>query len=640
MALYLRNLIAGFLTLLTTISVYADITDSVHVLDEIEIQASRLKYYQVGASVHCIDSTILRVYSSESLASLLGSQNLAAIKTYGPGGQASISIRGGGSHHASVIWNNINIQSPMNGGINFSALPSCFIDNAYIQYGGASTLYGSGTATGSLHLIENLSVKEGVAGELSAFAGSAGNYLTAGKVVLGRKKWVGSMRYFYQDNANTFRYRNTEKALKPYENLEHGSYTQLGFAQSNKLILGPNSWAGSTIWLLDYTKEIPAMMNNYGENRAEQDDRNLMYSVYYKVTRNILLLKLQSGGFYNQVYYSDPGSVDTILNDNNSFTFINQAEVQVKLPAGFETGALVEQKQEKAMSGSYDQQHQREILSGIFLLKYADQRMNAVLTLREELVNGRAIPIVFSMGFNYQLLNYISFKSQLSKNYSLPTFNDLFWESDKYSKGNPDLKPESGWSGEGGFYIAKKQAYENAELSLVYFRNNLSNWIRWMVDSTNIWSPANIQEATSGGVEINTSFSRQFIKSGFRISARYSYTRARVIKVEEVMTQGSNQMLYVPEHMAYTGMELRYRIFRSGYNQTFVSKRTYDNAGGNLKPYTLGNLYFLSAFPVSEKFSFEFSFRVSNLWNTSYQSIKSYAMPLRQFQAGIKIIIL
>ncbi len=142
----------GLLVFLLTSSAFADITDTIYTIEEIQVKANRLEQYLIGSSVQQIDSQTLNNYQSQSLAELLSHQSLVSVKTYGPGGVAGISIRGGGSHHASVIWNGINIQSPMNGEVNFSTLPVSFIDKAYIQFGGATTLFGSGTATGSIFI--------------------------------------------------------------------------------------------------------------------------------------------------------------------------------------------------------------------------------------------------------------------------------------------------------------------------------------------------------------------------------------------------------------------------------------------------------------------------------------------------------
>mgnify|MGYP006955168362 CR=1 FL=1 len=89
-----RIAIIGVLALFALVPARADITDTLHAIPEIEIQANRLNYYLIGTSVQNIDSVTLCNYEPHSLAVLLSRQSLINVNSYGPGGNASISIRG------------------------------------------------------------------------------------------------------------------------------------------------------------------------------------------------------------------------------------------------------------------------------------------------------------------------------------------------------------------------------------------------------------------------------------------------------------------------------------------------------------------------------------------------------------------
>jgi outer membrane cobalamin receptor len=630
-----RKILIGVLALFFLLPVKADITDTLHAIPEIEIQATRLNYYLIGASVHSIDSNTLSNYEAKSLAELLSQQSLIAINNYGPGGHSSISIRGGAAHHASVIWNGINIQSPMHGGVNFSTLPVSFIDKAQIQYGGASTLFGSGNATGSLHMAEVLGFSKGLKADASLYAGSAGNFIQSGKIVLSKKKWVSSIKVFAQQNKNNFLFQNTEKIDNSIERMEHAGYKQFGISQSNKILIGKHAWIGTNIWILNFDKDIPSIMSDPNPGAAIQNDRNMMYSAYYKFALKRLQLKFQTGGFYNQVLYNNP--MPYISNDNRSMSIINIGELTYSVHKSVDMGLILEQKYEKAQSGNYSSAETRNILSSILSLRYHGQALTVSANVRQELVDETLIPIVFSGGFDLILSHGFSFKSQISRNYSLPTMNDLYWQSDGLTTGNPELKPETGWSGEVGLYFDIKRDNSRYYSNVVVFNNQISNWIRWTPDSNLVWMPVNLKEGVSRGIEVLAGMRMNFNSFNYTINARYGYTSAIALETGETQMTEGTQLWYVPKHKGNISVSGGFSYITFEYSQSIVGERTYDDAIGTLEPYTVGNILLKSQFPVKSH-RIELQFSIHNIWNTSYQVRHAYAMPLRQYMIGIKYL--
>jgi len=68
------------------------------------------------------------------------------------GSIATSAIRGASAGHTVVVWNGLALQSPMLGLLDLSMLPSGLVDEVSIQYGGQSTLWGSGAIGGVIHL--------------------------------------------------------------------------------------------------------------------------------------------------------------------------------------------------------------------------------------------------------------------------------------------------------------------------------------------------------------------------------------------------------------------------------------------------------------------------------------------------------
>ena len=91
-------------------------------------------------------------HATDNLAYLLSKQTPIYIKSSGPGGLSTISIRGAGASHTQLYWNGISINSPTLGQLDLATLPVAFIDHAEIHLGASSVVDGSGGLGGAIQL--------------------------------------------------------------------------------------------------------------------------------------------------------------------------------------------------------------------------------------------------------------------------------------------------------------------------------------------------------------------------------------------------------------------------------------------------------------------------------------------------------
>ncbi|MDQ3048949.1 MAG: Plug domain-containing protein, partial [Bacteroidota bacterium] len=122
--------------------------DSSLQLNVVEVSGSRQTVFSSGNKTETLDSLLLEKYNT-NLADILINESQIFIKSYGLGSLATTSFRGAGSSHTAVLWNGFNLQSPMNGLLDVSLVPSGFIKNIQIQYGGSGALWGSGAVGGT-----------------------------------------------------------------------------------------------------------------------------------------------------------------------------------------------------------------------------------------------------------------------------------------------------------------------------------------------------------------------------------------------------------------------------------------------------------------------------------------------------------
>ena len=95
-------------------------------------------------------------------------------------------------------------------------------------------------------------------------------------------------------------------------------------------------------------------------------------------------------------------------------------------------------------------------------------------------------------------------KLSSGKHFRAPTPNDLFWPDDGFSKGNPDLLPETGWHSD----VTWEQSLKDDRIffSASYFHWTIDDKIQWEPDSNGIYMPVNLRSFTGDGFEAAAKF--------------------------------------------------------------------------------------------------------------------------------------
>ncbi|MCK5131439.1 MAG: TonB-dependent receptor [Candidatus Sabulitectum sp.] len=101
-----------------------------------------------------------------------------------------------------------------------------------------------------------------------------------------------------------------------------------------------------------------------------------------------------------------------------------------------------------------------------------------------------------------QQQNRLTLHSSVFSDYRIPTVNDLYWPSDGYTSGNPDLKSERSTGAEaGGAWTGNCFSGE-----ICWFLAKSDDLIIWLPDEGGIWAPSNISSSLSKGVELSSGF--------------------------------------------------------------------------------------------------------------------------------------
>ncbi len=205
--------------------------DSARVLNTVTITQSRLNDHVIAAFKLPIDSSMLSLASNGSVTDLLRKQGLGHIRSYGAGGLAAASFRGTGSSHTAVLWNGINLISPLNGQLDLSLLPAVLFDDASIQTGGSSSLSGNGSIGANIHLNNNITFNQGLNVSAASHIGSFGHQFYHAGVSASNTRFGTSTKLYFTQTENDFEFLNRSTTPPEKQRRQHSAFEQHGLLQ-------------------------------------------------------------------------------------------------------------------------------------------------------------------------------------------------------------------------------------------------------------------------------------------------------------------------------------------------------------------------------------------------------------------------
>ena len=144
------------------------------------VLAEKSRLSAPGKKTEAVDSLYREQFMATHLGELLGTASGMFVKSYGPGLSVTTAMRGGNASQTAVLWNGLSIQNPMLAQSDLSNLPVLFFEQAEVEYGGSSAMWGSGAIGGSVRIGSLPPVNKGLRIKLMCSAGSFGRMLRAG----------------------------------------------------------------------------------------------------------------------------------------------------------------------------------------------------------------------------------------------------------------------------------------------------------------------------------------------------------------------------------------------------------------------------------------------------------------------------
>jgi iron complex outermembrane receptor protein len=523
------------------------------------------------------------------------------------GGQADIVLRGSTYEQTLVLVNGLRVDDAQTAHHNLDLpMPLESFDSIQILHGAGSTLHGVDALGGVVDFLTAAPQRD----ELRLRAG-AGNFGINEQSLLGSllEKQQSLRLTAARDFSSGFMadrdYRNLTTALEDWIGTRLG-VTDLLVATSDRAF-GANQFYG------DYSS-WERTKGWFAAARQELGPRTVASFGYRRHSDEFVLLRAAPS-----VY------------ENNHIDSSWQASVRRTLPVRKTSLLLVglEADGDKINSSNLGQ-HARNRGAGYadLDLRPANAPWNLSIGGREELFSGGDAVFSPHLAGSLRLPHAVKLRASGGYGFRLPTYTDLYY-SDPATKGNPHLKPESAWSGEGGADWAA-----NAQLSLsatgFYSRqHNTFDYVQPVnAPSSQPWQAVNLNGLRMAGLETSLRWQpshRQKIEAGwtqlFGVQAPLNGLISRYALDYPVSNLHGKWDLDLGRsvHMSHSVTVTK------PYQQNGV-------AAWNATPYPVWN-----ASVSRDAGRLRPYLRLTNLSNTGYQEIQGVAMPGRSLAGGVSI---
>lgn len=575
-------------------------------LKEVVLSDTQLRdFSQTQSVIKLNDSVITR--SPALLTQLLQYNSVIYFKENGLGMVSSPSFRGTTAQQTAVVWNGININSQLNGQTDFNTLTTRDFNEVSVRAGGGSVIYGSSAIGGSIHLNDKVVFNQAFTNRLHL---NYGSFNTLGlhydtRYATEKFSIAASISRNSSDNDYEYVKGNGKNLNGQYYNTSYNVTAGYRLNDYNTLRLYSYLYDGQRHFSLIFPSET----------RTKYKDFNTRNMLEWVLEKNNFLSKLKTAFLSEEYKYSANinlpdytyGRVESVIGRYDALYKFND-KLRVNAVADYNRnkgyGSDIEGKTRNTGAGSLLLNH--DVTNWLFY----------EAGIRKEITDTYQSPLLYSAGVRLKPAKFYTLKLNTSKNFRIPTFNDLYWQDG----GNPDLKPESSEQAEVGNVFT----FSGVTLSLTGYYIKLKDMLRW-VPVVGVWRPMNTDRVTTKGVEFLGEYKKQFGQHSIMVNTTYAYTES-----EDDAT--GYQLIYVPYHKATASLSYGYKGF-SAYVQGLyngeVFTRSDNNPRYNIDSYTTANAGI--AYTYGKKTNYTLGFQLFNLTNFDYVSVDSRPMPGRNY---------
>lgn len=634
----------------------------------------------IGVQQTRFDTTQLHDNIAMSMADLLTQKSTIFIKSYGRATLSTASFRGTSASHTQVTWNGMKINSPMLGMVDFSMIPAYFIDDASLLHGTSSVNVTGGGLGGAVTLATKPLQTNGFGLQYIQGIGSFSTFDEFLRLTYGSDRWQVSTRAVYSSSPNDYKYTNYKKKVNmvydddrnlisfdyPVERNKCGDFHDLHLLQEVYYNTGRGDRLGLAAWIIRSDRGVPMLDVDYrdaSEYENTQRERTLRSILSWDHLREQFKLSVKAGythtfmaydysrnlgnGSWQQMIRSRSrldtfyGQADAeyYLHDKWSFT-LNVAAYQHMVESADKS--IISQEGDRAVVG-YDKA--RVELTSFASVKWRPvKRLGFAVSLREDMYGNDFTPLIPAFFADWVLSERgnVVLKGSISRNYRYPTLNDQFF----LPGGNPDLKPEHGFTYDGGVsFSTGRDGRWTLKGEATAFDSYIDNWIIWLPSFKGFWEARNVKNVHAYGVEVKAGGTVRLADDWLlELDGNWAWTPS--INNGDPTSWGDQaigkQMPYIPRYSAGVTGRLTWRTWALTYKWYYYSQRYTTSSNETLTRFDRLAPYFMNDLTLEKRFSLpwaELSLKgqINNLFNEEYVSVLSRPMPRMNFEFFIEI---
>jgi len=566
-----------------------------------------------------------------SLADRLLWENTLTVRANAPGTLATISARGAGPNRTPVFWNGLNLQSPMHGVVDAALLPLWPGDRLEVRYGGQSAAQSSGAMGGSVLVEPGYAQVPGWSGQVGVVTGSFGAREARAGLGYAGPRWATQVRANRQQADNDFPFKNTAQIGQPQVRQVNNQADNWNIQQFNRLIINEKNVVRTAFWQQKVYREIPPAMTEAPSETWQRDAATRAVATWEHRPNGRALWQTRAAWLAEAIYFRQFAATDTSRSRTAlvSTEYTDRRGERLTWKAG--ASALRQWAQADGYTDS-TQWYGQTRLAAFGMAEYAwgSGRLSALL--RQEWSENQAAPFTWSLGGEQMLGRAGMLRGHLSRNFNLPTFNDRFWAA----LGQPDLRPEKGYSGDVGWTL-QRRAFS---VELTGFQLFINDWILWQPGNDGLFRPGNLRKVWSRGLEAAAHGQGRVGAWQWKLSARAQWSRTTQLAIYTIATEDAGKQLpYTPQQSGSLVLQVHRGAFFGGYLHQFTGERfaTTDNARV-LPRFQTGQLLLRYGWKLGKKrTALSLDLRLENVWNTPYQILAFRPMPGRGGRVGVGV---
>lgn len=598
------------------------ITDTTYHIPDVVIKASRSQHFINDIKTVVFSKDVLHSHAGESLGRFFIHNTALNVKAYGTGGAATnMTLRGTSASHVQVNWNGFPINSVTLGSCDFSMVPVSGFDRISIVYGAPGTLYGSGTFGGAINLDSNLKPEKDLSGSVNVSYESLKTVNSNASFNVGNNKLAWKINAWGAISGNEFTYYDYIKQSDRKQT--DGDWYDAGVIQQAILKLSTSSTLEVGLWYQIKSYNIPSRIGS--TSYETQKDSTLKLFAAYKKSGNQWGLQLKTALFNDKQSYSQKASAQSAVNSIeshiNALQWYVDANFRYYIRPHLSIDASIIGTYITADVSAYGETKKERGLTAFSGIKYEKSQLSWQVGVRKEWNSNFHSGVLPSFGIAWKAVpDKWTLRANVSKKFRKPTFNDFYW----MPGGNPELKPESGYSVETGSQV---NIFEKENIKIltdlgVYWLD-VKDMIVWRPASA-YWTAYNYQRVRSAGMDGNLLFDLERGQLKYHSSLMVTLNHS---KIKTYTGEEHEKMLYSPRIIISWENRFSSGIVDFAVWHHFTADRFYDK-DSLLKPYQTVDVQTGVNIPVGKgKLGVHITF--NNLTNTIYELVRLYPMPGR-----------